>query len=98
MELWLLRSFVLRLPAQSDMQLSESVTEQVMLAMLVGWSYDYFAHLCCDFLHNLTCSCDHVAKGVNRQCNRATKVKVCSATSRFQRARLLQAVLHLFVL
>jgi len=25
-----------------------------MLAMLIGWSYAYFAHLCCDFQYNLT--------------------------------------------
>jgi len=25
-----------------------------MPAMLIGWSYAYFAHLCCDFQYNLT--------------------------------------------
>jgi len=25
-----------------------------MLAMLIGTSYAYLAHLCCDFLYNLT--------------------------------------------
>jgi len=52
-----------------------------------------FAHLRCGFLYNLTSQCDHAATSVKRQCNQTTKAKVCSTASRFQHARLLQAVL-----